>query len=383
MKSIFKFIFPNYVSEEAKHNILKYKYIGCDNSFIANYILQPFWRKAVNWLPLNMAPNLVTLVGFFFIILGYVLNLYYLPNMIADKGEIIPSWLFVVQAICVWLYQLFDALDGKQARRTNSSSGLGELFDHGCDSLTTYFVVQTFLSSLQMGINNITVFALFAIMFAFYFAQWEQYHTDIMSLGYAGPTESQYSMIIGHLLTAIYGPSFWLTKLSILGYELQLNQWVVAIMVLSGTLAIIANIHGVIKSGNKPLWLCINQVLPVCILFYSILHWSLESPNLLEQIPHPFLTLFGFLFSFITCRLILSRICQSSLENFQVLLAPLIFSYQPLRSFLFPHYLSENIFVILYFLLVVISYFHFVSVVINTLCDVLKIKCFTLVNKIK
>jgi hypothetical protein len=25
----------------------------------------------------------------------------------------------------------FDAVDGKQARRTNSSSPLGELFDHG------------------------------------------------------------------------------------------------------------------------------------------------------------------------------------------------------------------------------------------------------------
>lgn len=28
-----------------------------------------------------------------------------------------------------------DAIDGKQARRTNSTSPLGELFDHGCDSL--------------------------------------------------------------------------------------------------------------------------------------------------------------------------------------------------------------------------------------------------------
>ena len=29
------------------------------------------------------------------------------------------------------LMQTFDAVDGKQARRTNSSSPLGELFDHG------------------------------------------------------------------------------------------------------------------------------------------------------------------------------------------------------------------------------------------------------------
>ena len=30
-----------------------------------------------------------------------------------------------------------DAIDGKQARRTNSNNPLGELFDHGCDALST------------------------------------------------------------------------------------------------------------------------------------------------------------------------------------------------------------------------------------------------------
>lgn len=38
-------------------------------------------------------------------------------------------------ALCLWLYSTFDNVDGKQARRTGSSSPLGELFDHGCDAL--------------------------------------------------------------------------------------------------------------------------------------------------------------------------------------------------------------------------------------------------------
>jgi phosphatidylglycerophosphate synthase len=33
--------------------------------------------------------------------------------------------------------QTLDAIDGKQARRTGSSNALGELFDHGCDSMST------------------------------------------------------------------------------------------------------------------------------------------------------------------------------------------------------------------------------------------------------
>jgi ethanolaminephosphotransferase len=30
-----------------------------------------------------------------------------------------------------FIYQSFDAIDGKQARRTGTSGPLGELFDHG------------------------------------------------------------------------------------------------------------------------------------------------------------------------------------------------------------------------------------------------------------
>ena len=39
-----------------------------------------------------------------------------------------------------------DNLDGKQARKTKSSSPLGTLFDHCCDSITTYLITLTICS---------------------------------------------------------------------------------------------------------------------------------------------------------------------------------------------------------------------------------------------
>jgi phosphatidylglycerophosphate synthase len=39
-------------------------------------------------------------------------------------------------AILIFCYMFLDNTDGKQARRTNTSSPLGELIDHDCDSLT-------------------------------------------------------------------------------------------------------------------------------------------------------------------------------------------------------------------------------------------------------
>lgn len=48
-----------------------------------------------------------------------------------------PTWAYLACALGLFIYQSLDAIDGKQARRTNSSTPLGELFDHGCDSLST------------------------------------------------------------------------------------------------------------------------------------------------------------------------------------------------------------------------------------------------------
>ena len=39
-----------------------------------------------------------------------------------------PPWVYCWCAFALWGYQLLDAMDGKQARRTGSSSPLGQLF---------------------------------------------------------------------------------------------------------------------------------------------------------------------------------------------------------------------------------------------------------------
>ena len=48
-----------------------------------------------------------------------------------------PAWAHILAAAGVFIYQTLDSIDGKQARRTNTASPLGELFDHGCDAVST------------------------------------------------------------------------------------------------------------------------------------------------------------------------------------------------------------------------------------------------------
>lgn len=67
----------------------------------------------------------MTLIGFLAIIYHYLQTLYFYW-----KGSN-PSWIYLVNAFCLFWYMTLDAIDGKHARNTKSSSPLGELFDHG------------------------------------------------------------------------------------------------------------------------------------------------------------------------------------------------------------------------------------------------------------
>ena len=74
-----------------------------------------------------MAPNTVTLIGFIFMILSYTVMLFYDQTL----TKRLPVWIYFFSGICQWIYQTLDAVDGKHARETKSSSPLGQLFDHG------------------------------------------------------------------------------------------------------------------------------------------------------------------------------------------------------------------------------------------------------------
>jgi hypothetical protein len=50
---------------------------------------------------------------------------------------------------------------------------------------------------------------------AFYLAQWEEYHTGTLELGYFNVTEAQLLLMIVHLVTFFMGPFFWLRTFTI------------------------------------------------------------------------------------------------------------------------------------------------------------------------
>lgn len=82
-------------------------------------------------MPPWLAPNLITLIGFSAILLNFTTVAIFNSDLIGPAG----SWVYFSCAFGLFFYWCADAIDGKQARATGTSSPLGEVVDHGLDTL--------------------------------------------------------------------------------------------------------------------------------------------------------------------------------------------------------------------------------------------------------
>lgn len=133
-----------FLNKTEKDNLKKWKYSVEDLS-ITSEILDPFWNKVVTFVPNTVAPNVLTLAGFIFILYAHHLCLYYLNAQ--------PTIISLITCLFTFIYMTLDAIDGKHARRTGNSSPLGELFDHACDNIGVVFLTHSIC--LILGLQNL------------------------------------------------------------------------------------------------------------------------------------------------------------------------------------------------------------------------------------
>ncbi|XP_039480644.1 choline/ethanolaminephosphotransferase 1 isoform X4 [Drosophila santomea] len=196
------------LSAQQLRKLSEHKY-SCFSASLLDPLLQPWWNWLVAQTPLWLAPNLITIVGLILNVVTTLILICYSPNGV----EAPPRWTCLLCALGLFIYQSLDSIDGKQARRTNTSSPLGELFDHGCDSISTVFVALSACISCQLGhYPNWLFFQCFCAIALFYCAHWQTYVSGTMRFGRIDVTEAQFSIIAIHLVSAALGPEIWLTK---------------------------------------------------------------------------------------------------------------------------------------------------------------------------
>ncbi|XP_053966409.1 cholinephosphotransferase 1 isoform X6 [Anastrepha ludens] len=197
------------LSAQQLKKLSEHKY-ACSNSSLLDPWLQPWWNWLVSMTPLWLAPNLITIIGLIVNIATTLILVSYSP----DAKSPPPAWASLLCAFGLFVYQSLDSIDGKQARRTNTSSPLGELFDHGCDSISTVFVALSACISCQLGqYPNWLFFQCFCAIALFYCAHWQTYVSGTLRFGKVDVTEAQFTIMGIHVISAVFGSEVWQTRM--------------------------------------------------------------------------------------------------------------------------------------------------------------------------
>lgn len=85
------------------------------------------------------------------------------------------------------------------------------LFDHGCDSSSSWICGISELCVLGMGTNPLSYYAIIIANFCgFYNAMWAQYHCGVFRLGRINAIDEGLVLAWGlYFFTAIVGNQFW------------------------------------------------------------------------------------------------------------------------------------------------------------------------------
>uniref|UniRef100_A0A183DTE2 Ethanolaminephosphotransferase 1 n=1 Tax=Gongylonema pulchrum TaxID=637853 RepID=A0A183DTE2_9BILA len=175
---------------------------------LSNYISHPFWDRIVQFYPIWLAPNLLTLAGFGFVLFSFLVVSYFDYYLRANSDVLtegaIPNWVWLLCSVCTFFGHVLDGTDGKQARRTGSSGPTGELFDHGLDSWSTVTFTVTLFSIFGQGEFSVPLIrqlmVLISVQVVFLVSHWEKYNTGTLYLSW-GYDASQYGLTLFYLFT--------------------------------------------------------------------------------------------------------------------------------------------------------------------------------------
>jgi ethanolaminephosphotransferase len=343
-----------------------------------------------------LAPNMVTLIGFFFVLGNIFLLVIFMPDLVGPG----PLWLYLSFAFGLFMYQTMDNVDGKQARRTGTSSGLGELFDHGIDSLNCTLGSLLETASMGLGTTPAGVFTALCPCLPMFFSTWETYHTHTLYLGYFnGPTEGILIACAVMAISGVYGPDLWTQPLAylvqnrfpefadFLGETNFLDLWIGIIVGSLVTGHIPFCVYNVVKARRAkglPVAPVFLEWTPMIIYTVSIGAWAFSPHSTLMEENH--LVLFcltlSFVFGRMTTKMILAHLTRQPFPFWTHMITPLVGGaiIGNLPVFGFPKISAEVELAYLwaYFFFAMIVYFRWAYLVITSICNFLGINALTI-----
>ena len=148
----------NYLTQKSLENLKQFQYNSENISIVYNNIVSPFLDNYfMKILPRWIAPNLLTILSFIF---NFITFFIILIETKCDYEVKLSKFCLGLKAFSHLAYIILDNADGKQARRTKTSSPLGLLLDHGLDALTTAIVAFNCSFMACTGNDNLSSYFL-------------------------------------------------------------------------------------------------------------------------------------------------------------------------------------------------------------------------------
>ena len=294
------------LSAENLQNLKTHKYKDTGYTLVDTYVLNPFWEAVVRQFPRWLAPNVITLIGLCCVVSSYAV----MSVFDVTFREQLPMWVCVWAAVMLFMYQTFDACDGKQARRTGSSSPLGMLVDHGCDSITTTVLILTLTQATALGHDfNLRLLAC-GLWNAFYFATWEEYHTHVCRTHVFnfGVTENQLFAMGLYIVSGVLGVEFYQQPMNIAGVSLHVNELILYTMVGLSTLTQVCMFVSCLSVAPSKL-MAVLRLLPLLQLNLAAYALS-RATTVYHEYTVVCVVLCGFFFALMVNRLIICSVTK-------------------------------------------------------------------------
>ena len=194
--------------------IFLYKYKCETNSLLYHYFFKMLSKRILNLIPVHIPGNLLTFAGHFCSWVAFA----FMMGLFGDvKGYVTRStYWFLFPALGILIYYTLDSIDGAQARRNNSSSPLGEFYDHWLDSFSSFMLPLGIISVFDVN-DYISVPIIVAGVYAFWVTMWDQNKTEILKLRKIGAIEGVLIVVGFYSFSAVGGMQIWLVKDPILG----------------------------------------------------------------------------------------------------------------------------------------------------------------------
>ncbi|XP_014228034.1 cholinephosphotransferase 1 isoform X2 [Trichogramma pretiosum] len=353
----------------------EHKY-SCSSASFLDSLLQPWWEWLTQKLPLWLAPNLITVLGLLVNVATTLILVWYAPDAKTEP----PRWACFLCALGLFIYQSLDAIDGKQARRTNTSTPLGELFDHGCDSISTVFVALSACIAVQLGYYPTWMFfQCFCAMTLFYCAHWQTYVSGSLRFGKVDVTEAQFTIMGIHMISAIFGPKIWTMEIYLPGLS-TLNT-IIAVSFSSGYVNMFNQFFKVFKEGGVGKngstvagTSVLSPVIPFSFVVVPafIIYWK-SNEHVYENHPILYILAFGMVAAKVTNRLVVAHMSKSEMQYLDsALLGPAMLFLNQYFNF----FIKEYIVLWLCFIWATVDLLWYSAKVCLEICDHLNIHLF-------